>query len=416
MTAEPPDLNLAYLTALYPKASHTFIEREVRALRALGASITTASIRRPETSEIIGPEERAASDETFYVLDAARQPLRLALAHLSLLFRTPGRWFSAFALALRTGRPGARGLLWQLFYFAEAGVFTQYLRRRRVTHLHNHFADASANVAMLTSELSGIPFSFTLHGPAELFEPGSWHLGEKVARSEFTACISHFARSQAMLFSHPRDWHKLRIVHCGVDPARYAPTFRAHEPGLNLLFVGRLTEIKGLRVLFQALDILRRDGRDDIVLTLVGDGNDRALAEAEAARLGGVTLLGYRSQGEVVEALREADALVLPSFAEGVPVVVMEAMAAGLPVIATQVGGISELVEQGVSGRLVAPGDAKGLAATICDLADDPGCRQAMGVAGRAKVVAEFDVGREAQWLLDLFEGIGGDSLRPEPR
>jgi len=416
MSTEPPVPHLAYLTGFYPKASHTFIEREVRALRGHGARVTTASIRRPATVEIIGPEEQAASDETFYVLEQAKHPLRLASAHLKLLVRAPGRWFSTLALAMRTGRPGLRGLLWQLFYFAESGVLARHLRQERVTHLHNHFADASANVAMLTSALADIPFSFTLHGPAELFEPESWHLGEKVARSAFTACISHFARSQAMLFSDPTEWHKLRIVHCGVDPARYAITSREHRPGLRLLFVGRLTEVKGLRVLFGALARLRKDGRDDIFLTLVGDGNDRAWVEAEAARLGGVTLLGYRSQEEVAEALREVDALILPSFAEGVPVVLMEAMAAGLPVIATQVGGVSELVEQGVSGRLVAPGDAEGLAAAIGDFAEDPESRHAMGAAGKSKVTTEFDVGKEARWLLDLFEGKGGDRLRPEPR
>ena len=414
MLTEPAPLRLAYLTGLYPKASHTFIEREVRSLRDLGASVTTTSVRRPGAAEIIGPEEEAAVAETFYVLAEAKNPLRLASAHLALLARAPGRWLSTLALALRTGRPGAKGLLWQLFYFAEAGVLAGHLRREGVTHLHNHFADASANVAMLTAELADIPFSFTLHGPAELFEPDSWQLGEKVARSAFTVCISHFARSQAMLFSDPAHWGKLRIVHCGVHPARYAAEPSANQSGLNLLFVGRLTPIKGLRVLFDALGQLRAKGVEDVTLTLVGDGEDRAWAEAEAARLGGITLLGFRSQDGVAEALAAADALVLPSFAEGVPVVLMETMAAGRPVIATQVGGVSELVEDGVSGRIVPPGDAAGLAAAIRALADaGPEARAKMGEKGRNRVETEFDVSKEARWILDLFEGRGGDALRP---
>src|SRR6056297_161459 len=413
LTSTSP-LKLAYLTGHYPKASHTFIEREIRALRRHRAEVFTASIRKPDAAEIIGAEEEAALAETFYVLAEARNPLRLAGAHLGHLARRPGRWVSTLVLALRTGRPGFKGLLWQMFYFAEAGVLADHLRRREVTHLHNHFADASANVAMLTAELADIPFSFTLHGPAELFEPESWQLGTKIARSAFTACISHFARSQAMLFSDPADWPKLRIVHCGVIPERYGTATHQNQSGLNLLFVGRLTGIKGLRVLFAALESLRADGRTDITLTLIGDGDDRAWAEAEAARLGGITLLGFRSQTDVATALEDADALVLPSFAEGVPVVLMEAMATGLPVIATQVGGVSELVEEGVSGRIVAPGNVAALTGAITDLADDPASRAGMGRAGRAKVAAEFNVENEALWLLDLFEGRAGDRLRPE--
>ncbi len=408
--------HVAYLTGCYPKASHTFIEREVRALRAAGATVTTASVRRPSRSEIIGEEEAAAEADTFYVLEASMRPGRLLGAHARLLLRAPMRWFGGLGLALRTGRPGAKGFIWQLFYFVEAGVLADHLTANEVTHLHNHFADASANVTMLASELAGIPFSFTLHGPAELFEPESWHLGEKVARSTFVACISHFARSQAMLFSDPSEWTKLRIVHCGVHPDRYAATPSETASGLNLLFVGRLTAIKGLRVLFDAIERLgRRDTPLAISLTLIGDGDDRAWAEAEAERLGNVVLLGFKSQSEVAEALAASDALVLPSFAEGVPVVLMEAMASARPVIATRVGGVSELVEDGVSGLVVPPGDAVALADAIAEIACDPQMRRSMGAAGRAKIEAEFDVSREARWLLDLFEGRGGDLLRPDP-
>lgn len=306
MSTEPASLCLAYLTGLYPKASHTFIEREVRSLRDLGASVTTESVRRPGSAEIIRPEEEGELAGVFYVLAEAKNPLLLALAHLALLTGKLGRWFSTLAMALRTGRPGAEGLFGRLFYFADAGLLAGHLRREGVIHFHNHLADASANVVMPTAELVDIPFSFTLHGPAELFEPESWYLGEKVARSAFTACISHFACSQTMLFSDPAHWGKLRIVHRGVEPARYAMEPPVNQSALNLLFVGRLTPIKGLRVLFEALGLLRVEGADDITLTLVGDGEDRAWAEVEAVRLGGITLLGFRSQDGVAEALAAA--------------------------------------------------------------------------------------------------------------
>ena len=403
---------LAYLTGEYPKASHTFILREIAALRALGAAVLSTSIRRPDRANLIGPEEEEEAARTFFVLETARNPLRLLAAHARLL-RRPGRWFGMLALALRTGRPGLKGLVWQVFYFLEAGVLADRLARDGIGHLHNHFADSSANVAMLAAGLAGIPFSFTLHGPAELFEPESWHLREKIARAAFTVCISHFARSQAMLFSDPDDWPRLRIVHCGVTPGRYEAPERAGT-ALDLLFVGRLTAIKGLRVLFDALEEVRAT-HPRVTLTLAGDGDDRAFAEAAARRLGGVTLLGFQSQTEIAEALARSDALVLPSFAEGLPVVLMEAMASGRPVIATRVGGVAELVEDGASGLLVPPGSASDLAGAIRRLADDPALRRKLGRRGRETVRTDVDAGREAARLLALFTGRAGGKIRPDP-
>jgi glycosyltransferase involved in cell wall biosynthesis len=412
--SDPASLRIAYLTGEYPKASHTFILREIVALRALGASVLPCSIRRTADRYLIGPEEREEATRTFHVLDRAKRPLALLRAHGRPLLGSPGRYLSALRLAIRTGRPGLKGLLRQGVYFLEAGVLADHLRAQGVTHLHNHFADSSANVAMLTSALSGIPFSYTLHGPAELFEPESWHLRTKVARAAFTVCISHFARSQAMLFSDPADWPRLRIVHCGVEPERYAAPPADATDRLRLLFVGRLTAIKGLRVLIDALERARAVN-PAIDLTLIGDGEDRALVEAQAARLGGVTCLGFRSQSEVAAALAGHDAFVLPSFAEGVPVVLMEAMASARPVIATRVGGVAELVADGRSGLLVAPGDAQALADAILRLAADPALRAAMGTEGRATVRAEFDVTTEARRILALFLRQGGSDPRPDP-
>ena len=413
MTDHTSPTRLAYLTGVYPLASHTFIQREIAALRALGSEIAITSIRRPEAKELIGPEEEAAVAETFYVLAAAKNPVRLLRDHIALFAQSPRRWLQARRLALRTNRPGVRGFVWQLFYFAEAGVLGRHLQAQGTTHLHNHFADSSATVSMLTSALTGIPYSFTLHGPTELFAPESWHMAEKVARARLVVCISHFARSQVMLFSDPTHWHKLRIVHCGVTPARYADTPAPSTAGLKLLFVGRLDPVKGLRVLFEAFEAAKAHA-PDITLSVIGDGEDRAWVEDNAARIGGIEVLGYRSQDFVAETLSQSDVLVLPSFAEGVPVALMEAMVSCRPVIATRVGGVAELVEDGVSGRMVAPGNAAALADAFIDLAGDPERRRAMGTAGRAKVCAEFDIDTEAVWLKTLFEGDGGDRLRPE--
>lgn len=413
MKNNPLPVRLAYLTGVYPLASHTFIQREITALRALGSQIVIASIREPAAIELIGPEEEAARAETFYVLAAAKRPSHLLGAHARLFLQAPGRWFKTLALALRTNRPGAKGMIWQIFYFLEAGVLARHLQQNQISQLHNHFADSSATVSMLASGLSGIPYSFTLHGPTELFAPESWHIREKVAHAALVICISHFARSQVMLFSDPADWHKLRIVHCGVTPQRYAKTSPATGKAMKLLFVGRLDPVKGLRVLFEAFERARFD-HPSLSLAVIGDGVDRGWVEENARRIGGIEILGYRSQDEVAEALAGSDVLVLPSFAEGVPVALMEAMVSGLPVIATRVGGVAELVEDGVSGRMVAPGNAMALAEAICDLAAHPEKRREMGNAGRAKVCAEFDIDTEAIWLKALFEGEGGQALRPD--
>lgn len=407
-----PDGPIAYLTGEYPRASHTFIEREIAALRRLGLTVETCTVRRPPRSELIGPEEHAAEGETFHVLGAAQRPFRLVSDHVAALLRAPGAYAGALWLALRTGRPGLRGGLRQIFYFAEAGVLSRHLARRGAVHLHNHFADSSANLAMITARMAGLPFSFTLHGPAELFEPQSWRLDEKVARARFTVCISHFARSQAMLFSDRAHWDRLHVVHCGIEPARYEATPPGDAAaGLQLLFVGRLAAIKGIRVLF---DALARADLPGARLTLVGDGAERPALEREAAHLGlDARFLGFRGQAEVAAALAEAEALVLPSFAEGVPVVLMEAMASARPVIATRVGGVAELVADGESGLLVAPGDPVALAGALQRLAAMPAAARAeMGARGRASVRAEFDVDREARRLAALFAGAPGDPVR----
>jgi glycosyltransferase involved in cell wall biosynthesis len=406
---------IAYLTGEYPRATDTFIQREVAALRARGLTVETCSIRRTGAGHHTGPEQKAEAAGTFHVLEATRAPRRLIAAHLAA-WRRPRAWLRALRLAWRTSPGGIRPTLYQLIYLAEAAVLAQHLRARGLTHLHNHIAMSSCTVAMLASEMSGISYSFTLHGPDIFYAPHRWRLDEKIARARFVACISHFARSQAMAFSSPEHWGKLHVVHCGVDPARYdgpAPEAPAH-----LLFVGRLAAVKGVPVLLEAMQGLIAD-HPGLRLTLVGDGPERGALEARAGGLRGpVEFVGYKSQGEVAALLREATALVLPSFAEGLPVVLMEALAARVPVVATRIAGVAELVEEGVSGLLVAPGDPVALRDALARLLADPALRARMGEAGRARVVAAFDSAREAAWLAALFDGYAKGTppgtLRPE--
>ena len=413
MTDRP--LRIAYLTGEYPRATDTFIQREVAALRRQGIEIDTCSIRRTGTEHLVGEEQRSEAAHTFHVLEAAQKPLGLIAAHLAAFARSPRRYGRAARLAWRTSPKGLRGRLYQLFYFLEAGVLAAHLRRRGVTHLHNHIAKASCTVAMLTSEMTSVPFSFTLHGPDIFFEPRHWRLDEKIARARFVACISEFCRSQAMAFARRDHWDKLHVVHCGVEPGRYGG---AGGQGKDLLFVGRLAAVKGLPVLFEAVEqLLPR--HPELRLTLIGDGPDRETLEIEARMRridGAVHFAGYRSQAEVAEALGESDLFVLPSFAEGLPVVLMEAMAARRPVVTTRIAGVAELVEDGVSGRLVAPGDASQLADALDELLSSPQDWAEMGAAGRAAVLTGFVLEDEAGWLAALIRAYAGGGARPAKR
>lgn len=410
-TSQP---KVAYVVGQYPLVSLTFIQREIAALRTLGLTVVTCSMRHTPASQHPGPAEKEAAATTFYVLEAVRNPKRLFQAQ-KRMFKSPGRYFRALWLALKTRSPGLKSALYQLIYFTEATVLARQMEDEGVTHMHSHFTTGSTTVAMLTSVLTDIPYSYTLHGPADFLKPYHWRLDEKTARAKFVATISHYARSQLMFFSDPAHWDRIHIIHCGVSPDRYAgPAINRGDGKCRLVFVGRIAPVKGLRVLMEALTALR-DELPDLELVLVGDGPERRDIEAAARPLGNrVRFTGYLSQDEVAEELKEADIAVLPSFAEGVPVFLMEALASGKPVIATQVAGVGELIENGESGILVSPGDLEGLVDAIRALAGDPDRRANMGAKGRLKVAAEFDIDQEAARLARLFAG-QADGVRPSP-
>lgn len=394
---------VAYLTGEYPRATDTFIQREVAELRALGFRVETFAVRRPGQEHMVGPQQREGMATTTYLLEAAKGPALLT-SHLGLLAKSPSRYLNSLRLAWKTRRHGIRGSLYQLFYFLEAGILARQLLTRNVDHLHNHFGDTSCTVSMLASELSGKPFSFTLHGPGIFFEAHTWRLDEKLRRAKFCACISYFARSQAAIFGGTEVTDRLHIIHCGIDPTALPPIEHGKRPA-KLIFVGRVVELKGMAVLLEALQTVR-SSNPDTTLTVVGDGPDRASFEAAAKKAGlgkAVDFVGSKSQAEVAELLSQSDIFVLPSFAEGVPVVLMEAMASGLPVVTTTVGGISELVEDEVNGFLLRPGDPVDLADALNRLIDDPELRARFGAAGSEKVAAEFRSAAEAARLGNLI-------------
>jgi glycosyltransferase involved in cell wall biosynthesis len=380
--------------------------------------VESSAVHRPDETHVVGEEQRIERDTTFYV---PTSPVRLARAHVGLLLRSPRRYVAAMRLAAETSRPGVAGHLKQVSYFAGAGGLAAHLRKKKFDHLHSHFGDVSTSVAMLAAELSGVPFSFTLHGPGVFFEAHTWRLDAKIERAAFVSCISWFCRSQAQLFGGESNADKLHIVHCGIDPNRYRDRSREvddERESFDLVCVGRLDHVKGIGVLLDALaTVVKR-----VPLTrlhLVGDGPKRSDYEQRVTELGlteHVVFAGYRSQSEVAEILGRSDAYVLASFAEGVPVVLMEAQASGLPVVATAVGGVGELVIDGVTGHLCAPGDAAGLAERLVQLSADVERRRRFGAAGRARVIADFNSSDEGARLADLFNHASSNrSLGPRP-
>lgn len=409
-------MRIAYLTGEYPRATDTFIQREVATLQKQGVEVHTFSVRRTGDEHMVGIEQKQERDRTFYILPP--HPLNLLWAHLLLLLNSPSRYFRAMQLAWSTRQPGLQGGIYQLFYFLEAGILAQQILQRKITHLHNHFPDSSGTVAMLAAELGGFTFSFTMHGPYIFFEPHRWRLDEKIKRALFVACISYYCRSQGMIFVPTQVWHRMHIIHCGIDPTLFTPVTH-QESSKRLLYIGRLAAAKGLPILLESLVSLKRS-HPEIILTVVGDGSDRGELEQMATKLGlneHVNFVGYQSQAEVREYIQQSDVFVMSSFAEGIPVVLMEAMAAGLPVVATQIAGISELVENGINGYLVPPGDVVTLTDRVAKLLADHQLRNQLGKAGRAKVQQDFNIEHEVAWLHQVMAAaLQGkvESLRPQ--
>lgn len=404
-------MNVAYITSLYPSLSHSFILREVRGLRAQGVAVTSFSVRRTPPEQLIAPEDREEADAALVLLPP--DPRRFAAAVGRAAVTARGRFLRAALGAVRRGLSlGPRAALWQAFYVGEAVLVWDECRRRGIRHVHAHFANVGADVAQLVAAIGGPgwSWSFTMHGPTEFFDVPGHRLADKTRDARFVSCISDFCRSQLMKLVEREHWDKLHLVRCGVDPAVYAPAPGRPEDGsLRVVCVGRLVPDKGQSLLVDAVALLRERGFD-ARLELVGDGPDRAHLERHVAELGlgeWVRLAGAVGQDTMRDHYAAADVFCLPSFAEGVPVVLMEAMAMGLPVVTTRIAGIGELVEDGVSGVLVRPGRADLIADALAGLAD-PAVRARMGAAGREMVVREFDVAISAERLAGILRDAAG--------
>lgn len=397
-------MKIAYLVNQYPAIPHTFVRREIRALEDLGVEVSRFSLRRAK--ELQDPRDRDESERTRVVLDEGLRGLASGVARAAL--RRPRRLARAALRAAELGLRSDRGLLYHAAYLAEACVLVDWLEDSGAEHVHAHFGTNSAAVAMLAHDLGGPAFSFTAHGPEEFDKPEAIKLGAKVEAARFVAAISSFGRSQLWRRVRARDWDKVHVVRCGLDDSFFERPPTPVPDVARVVCVGRLNEQKGQVLLVEAVARLVREGVA-IELVLVGDGELRGEIEAAIARHGiasHVRITGWAS-GEVVRAeLEGARAMVLASFAEGLPVVIMEALAMGRPVISTWVAGIPELVEDGACGWLVPAGSVDALADALrACLATDPATLTEMGREGRRRVESMHDVRVSAARLKALLEG-----------
>ena len=396
-------MKIAYLVSKYPAVSHTFILQEVQALRARGHEIDTFSVRQAKPEDIIDATSTAEAANTRHLL-----PANLAMYGIAFLWAFGTRplrsittfWTAVAAIDISFWQR----LRWSYYYF-EAVLLAYWLVRGDYEHLHCHFGNNGSNTAWLAARISGVPLSLTLHG-IDIDEPEKFRLAQKIAEARFTVCISKFGKARMMHLCPPKHWGKIRVVRCGLPTPNLdgVPPITAQG---RLLCVARLSREKGHLILFEALEQLRDEGFD-FTCTLVGDGPMRAALEARAAELGLAKQILFRGalpSSAVAKCYQEADAVVLASFGEGIPLVLMEAMSAGRPVVATRVGGIPELVEHGESGYLCAAGNANDLAGAIALLLRHPERAQALGETAVKTISERFNLDASADKLCALFRG-----------
>ncbi len=399
--AAPKSVQLAYLLGRHPAFSTTFFVNEIENLRQLGFDIVTASINpcdRPASQ--LEELERREMANTFYIKQAG--VWGLLRDTLAALFLNPAGFLKGLYFTARLGGSPVR-----FFYFIEALLVGAWMRRNGRSHLHVHFAGPVASVGMIVAHTFPVTMSLTVHGPDEFYDVEKFYLREKIETSSFICCISSFARSQLMFLSPSSMWEKLVVSRLGVDPEKFSPLGRDLNTEIpEIVCVGRLVGAKGQHVLLAAVRRLLDEGRH-VRLRLVGDGIERKHLEATALRYGiteHVVFEGVVAASRVRQILDNATIFALPSFAEGIPVALMEAMAMEIPCVSTTIAGIPELIRHELDGLLVPPSDDIELAIALARLIDDPNLRRRLGASGRMRVQESYELRSSVQRLAEIFQ------------
>lgn len=396
--------SIAWLVSRFPAHNHAFMLREMERMEELGFDVHPIALGDPDRPpEQLTPRERTAFARTWYL---NRQGLGvIAMAHGRVLLRNPLGWLRGLAAALTFS-----GWQWpripaNLKYFAGSVAIGDRLERQGIGWMHSHY---TSTVAYLTGVVFAprIAYSLTIHGSGEFEDVRGFRLADKIRHAKLVIAISSFGRSQMMKITPPAEWAKLKVIRLGIDPARYPAAAPDPAAPFTVVAAGMLVSVKGYPLLLEAIAALRAQGRA-IRLRLAGDGVDRLALEAQARQLGlppeAVEFLGWVNADRLPEVYREAGAMALSSFAEGIPVVLMEAMAMGVPCVATYIGGIAELIENGVSGLLVPAGDVVALAAALGRLMDSPALRASIAAAGRETVSARYSLDANTKELASVL-------------
>ena len=385
--------HIAYLVSQYPTVTHTFVLREIRELRRMGFDIRVASVRAADRPfEQLTWEEQEEQRATFYI--KPRGYAAASSAHLRTLFARPLSYLRGLAYALWLGGLHACAALRNLLYFAEAVVLADWMQHEGLSHVHTHF---SSTVVLLARRVLRIRTSATIHGSDEFSDPAKYYLKEKIESLDFLRTISEYGRQQWIRLADPAHGRKVQVSRLGVDPEVYSPRpFRWNPSPFEILCVGRLIAAKGLYILIAALERLVREDRA-VRLRIAGDGPERLRLERAAAERDltrHVIFEGWQNAAGVAALYQQADIFALPSFAEGIPVVLMEAMAMEIACVATSIMGIPELIRNEVDGLLVEPANEEELAAALARLLDQPELRLRLGKSARRRVVECYDLGR----------------------
>ncbi|MDP2248565.1 MAG: glycosyltransferase [Nitrosomonadales bacterium] len=396
-------MRIAYFINQYPKVSHSFIRREILAMERRGCEVLRVAIRGWD-AELVDEQDIIEQEKTHYILKNGLTGLLDALLRCMLL--SPIRFISSLILATRLGWRADRPLIYHYIYLAEACRLLLLLKQHQSVHVHAHFGTNSAEVVMLAHRLGGPPYSFTVHGPEEFDKPQAIKLADKIRQSAFVVAISAFGRSQLLRLVEHQYWSKIKIVHCGLEPGFYEGVDNSYPLAPRLICVGRLCEQKGQLLLVEAARMLSAKGIN-FEIVLAGDGEMRPDIESLIREYGlekKISITGWISSDEVRTQILAARALILPSFAEGLPVVIMEAMALKRPVLTTYIAGIPELVENRVNGFLVEAGSVEVLAQAIeTMLLMNPDQLKEMGETAYLKVTKRHDIDTEAAKLIKLF-------------
>ncbi len=400
-------MRVAYLISQYPALSHTFILREILEMQRLEWDVQIASVNNPDRplSAMMAEERQHAAQTLFIKAQGISGVLKTGL---SIFFQRPMGFLRALACAFTMGQGEPRATLFQLFYFAEALILADWMLRQQLGHVHVHFANMAAAVALLCKKLIACKMSITVHGPDELMNHRAFRLSEKFQAADSLLCITDYARSQVCLHLPPEQWSKTHVVRVGLYPEEFlnlADTRTPDKSEPHIVSIGRLSPAKGHHILIEAMSLLRHQ-LPNARLTLIGTGPLEASLRQQIQALNlkhSVTLAGGLNQDAVRKILATADIFALSSFAEGLPVVLMEALLAGIPCVTTQITGIPELIQHQQQGFLVPAGNAQAFAnALFACLADLPKAQQ-MAQSGRQRVLENHDIRQNAKQIDALF-------------